>query len=352
MTEPDISTFVSIDQIVARATEVIDPSKFIWADAAAGQGVTATRNIRALNQLALVQKVLVDVGEVDTRTSFVGIPLDTPFITAPVGAISLYHPDGAMGPALAAAAAGTSSVCGMLVSEPWEDLAATAPGRHFFQMYVGGDRAWLSDVIQRVEAAGFGGIVVTADSPVIGRRDRALVDGFTWAASTHESDYNLSQHGYDVEFRKRVTWDDFEWICANTSLPVVLKGVLAVDDARRAEAAGARGIYVSNHAGRTLDQSVSTIEVLQEIVDAIDVDVIVDGGFSRGADACKALALGAKAVGLGRIQCWALAAGGTAGVAKLFEILHSEFDRSMANLGCSKIADLSPDRVRWSISTI
>jgi isopentenyl diphosphate isomerase/L-lactate dehydrogenase-like FMN-dependent dehydrogenase len=348
----DLSGLVSVDQLVEQASRTTDPAIHTWADAAAGQEVTASRNVAALNELALVPRVLVDVGEVDISSSFVGVPLEMPVVMAPVGALSLYHRDGALGAARAAADAGTSSICSMLVSEPWEELAATAPGRQFFQLYVGGDRSWTAEVITRVEAAAFAGIVVTADSPVIGRRDRALASGFTWSVHTHEAQQNLDRHGFDMDFRRRVTWADLDWICAHTGLPVVLKGVLSRSDARRAVEGGARGIYVSNHGGRVLDQSISTIEVLAEIVEEVgpSVDVVVDSGFARGADVCKALALGARAVGLGRLQCWALAVGGRAGVAKLLQLLREEIEISMANLGCPRVAELRPEHVRWSIA--
>ena len=346
----DLARLVSIDQIVTLARERIDPGPHTWADAAAGQEVTASRNIRGLESLALVPQMLTDVGTVDTTSSFVGVPLSMPVMLAPVGAMSLYHVDGAMGSADAAAAAGTSAMCGMLVSEPWEDLAATSPGRHFFQLYVCGDRSWLAEIIARVEAAGFAGIVVTADTPVIGRRDRALTSGFRWSRDS-EDPYNLAQHGFDMDFRKRVTWSDFEWICETASIPVVLKGVLSASDATKSVESGAAGVYVSNHGGRALDHAVSSIEVLAEVVDAVgpEIDVVIDSGFTRGPDVCKALALGAKAVGIGRLQCWALGVGGQAGITRVLQILREEIETSMANLGVARVADFRPDHVRWSI---
>lgn len=277
-----VASFVSVDEFVQRARDTLDHSHFVWGDAAAGQEVTADRNTLALNRLALISRVLVDVADVDLASSFVGVPLRLPIIMAPVGAASLYHPEGAVAVAAAAATAGTSSTCAMLVSDAWEDVAATAPGRHFFQLYVGGDRAWLAAMIARVEAAGFAGIMVSADSRVIGRRDRALIDGFTWSQASHTHPENLGGLGYDSDFRKRVTWDDLEWICAATALPVVLKGVLSTHDARCAVDRGCAGIYVSNHGGRALDHSISTIEVLEEIIETIDgsADVMIDGGFA------------------------------------------------------------------------
>ncbi len=348
----ELAGLISIDQIIALARERIEPGPHTWADAAAGQEVTASRNVRSLDHLALVPQMLTDVGTVDTTSSFVGVPLSMPVMLAPVGAMSLYHEDGAMGSAQAAAAAETAAMCGMLVSEPWEDLAATSPGRHFFQLYVCGDREWLREVITRVEAAGFAGIVVTVDTPVIGRRDRALTSGFHWSRDS-EDPYNLAQHGFDMDYRKRVTWSDFEWICETATVPVILKGVLAARDAALAVRAGAAGIYVSNHGGRALDHTISTIEVLAEVVDAVGpkIDVVIDSGFTRGPDVCKALALGAKAVGIGRLQCWALGVGGQAGITRVLQILRDEIETSMANLGVAQVSDLEPDHVRWSIAT-
>lgn len=349
----DLDHVVSIDQILALARERIDPGPHTWADAAAGQEATAARNTKALAQLALVPHMLTDVGTVDTSSSFLGTPLSLPVMLAPVGAMSLYHDDGAMGSARAAADMGTSAICGMLVSEPWEDLAATAAGKQFFQLYVCGDRAWLADVIARVEAAGFAGLVVTVDTPVIGRRDRAMTSGFRWSRDS-EDPFNLERHGFDMEYRKRVTWEDFEFICETTSIPVVLKGVMTPSDATRAEASGAAGIYVSNHGGRALDHAISSIEVLADVVEAVDpsTDVVIDSGFTRGPDICKALALGAKAVGIGRLQCWALGVGGQAGISRTLEILREEIETSMANLGVARVADLGPDHVRWSTVTV
>lgn len=350
----DPSELKSIDQLIALAVANTDPDLFGWAAAAAGEEVTLARNSIALNRLALLSRTMRSVGTVDTSTTLLGVPLSIPVVMAPVGALSLYHPDGAMGSARAAAHAGTSAFCGMLVSEPWEELAATAPGRQFFQLYVGGGEDWLAGIIERVERAGFAGLCVTVDTPMIGRRDRSLVSGFIWSNERFENPYNLVHHGgADMSFRQNFGWDELDWICANTRIPVIVKGILHPADAARAVDGGAAAVYVSNHGGRVVDHSVSTIEMLAEIVEAVDgaAEVIVDSGFTRGPEVLKAIALGARAVGMGRMQCWGLAAGGQAGVAKLLEILHSEIEITMANLGCRTVADLSPDHVRWSHAT-
>jgi isopentenyl diphosphate isomerase/L-lactate dehydrogenase-like FMN-dependent dehydrogenase len=291
-----------------------------------------------------------DVSQVDISSSFLGVPLAMPVILAPVGALALYDPGDSLASAEAATALETSAVCASLATASWEDVAATAPDRHFFQLYVFGDRSWIADVVDRVESAGFAGICVTVDTPVIGRRDRSLEERYTWAAPEGGSP-NLVRHGLDYSYRPRYTWPDLEWLCARTDLPVILKGVMSPADAVEAVARGAEGIYVSNHGGRVVDHSLSTIEVLAEIVDALAdrAEVVVDSGFTRGSEVCKALALGARAVGIGRLQCWGLAVGGVPGMIRVLEILRDEIANTMANIGSSTVAGITADQVRWSI---
>lgn len=353
MTDPvDLSELKTIDQLIDRARAVVDPGAYLWASAGAGQGVSTARNQAALERLALVPRVMRDVTTVDVSCSFVGIPLSIPVLPAPVGALALYHPDDALAAARAAAEMGTAAICSTLSSSPWEDVAATAPGRHIFQLYVLGDRGWMDQVLARVETAGFAALCVTVDSPVIGRRDRSIEDGFDWTVPD-EGPPNLMRHGMAYSERPGFTWPDLAWLCARTDLPVVLKGVMTPEDGNEAIECGVSGIYVSNHGGRSVDHSVSTIEMLGQIVERVEdrVDVMVDGGFNHGADICKALALGARAVGIGRLQCWGLAVGGAAGLHRVLEILRDELMNSMANLGCATVGDITPDRVRWSFPT-
>lgn len=351
MTEPaDLSDLKTIDQVISRALEVVEPGVHGWAAAGAGQEVTVIRNTLALNRLALIARVMRDVGEVDVSSSFVGVPLAMPVILAPVGALDLYDAGDALASALAATQMSTSAFCGVLSTSPWEEVAATAPGRHFFQLYVLGDRSWIGDILGRVEQAGFAGVCVTVDTPVIGRRDRSLEDGFIWSVPP-EGPPNLGQHGLDYSYRARFTWPDLQWLCEQTDLPVIVKGVMTPADALEAIVCGVAGIYVSNHGGRVVDHGLSTIEVLGEIVDAVagQADVAVDSGFTRGAEVCKALALGARAVGIGRLQCWGLAVGGASGLVRVLEILREEISNTMANIGCRTVGEITTGHVRWSI---
>jgi isopentenyl diphosphate isomerase/L-lactate dehydrogenase-like FMN-dependent dehydrogenase len=346
----DLSDLKTIDQVIARAREVTEPGAHVWAAAGAGQGVTLARNALALNKLALVPRVMRDVSEVDLSTSFLGVPLALPILAAPVGALGLYDPGDALAAATAATRVGTSAICSTLATSPWEEVAATAPGRHFFQLYVLGARPWISDVLARVGSAGFAGICLTVDTPVIGRRDRSLEDGFVWTVPP-EGSPNLTQHGMDYSHRPKFTWDDLEWLCGQTELPVFVKGVMRPADAVESVARGVAGVYVSNHGGRVIDHGLSTIEALEEIVDRVgdEAEVMIDSGFTRGAEVCKALALGARAVGIGRLQCWGLAVGGTSGLIRVLEILRDEIANTMANIGCRSIEEITADHVRWSI---
>ena len=339
----------TISQVIARAKEAMDPAVYAWTFSGAGEGATALRNNAALDRLALVPAVLNDVSTIDTAASFLGVPLSMPVVVAPVGTSVMYHPESAVEVARGATGAGTASFCGNQTTSRWSEVAAVAPKRHFYQLYVFGDRAWLGQIVDIVEAAGFAGICVTVDAPVAARRDFLIESGRDWRTErTQQINYaELSRHD---AFKATFTWPDLEWLCRNAALPVILKGVMRPADATRALDAGVAAIYVSNHGGRSMDHGLSTIEVLEEIVTAVGpaVEVAVDGGFTRGAEVCKALALGARVVGIGRLQCWALALGGALVLTHVLEILQKEIATTMAMLGCRNVRELARDHVRWS----
>jgi isopentenyl diphosphate isomerase/L-lactate dehydrogenase-like FMN-dependent dehydrogenase len=340
----------TLDQVIATARQVTESGAYTWAAAGAGQGATVDRNRLALNSLALVPRVGRDVSHVDPSSSFLSIPLAFPVMLSPIGALALYDPGDALAASTSATRMGTSAICSIHTNAVWEEVAATAPGQHFFQLYVAGDRSWLADILSRIQQARFAGVCVTLDAPVIGRRDRSLEEEFIWRTPSERTP-SLRQHGWDESFRSRFTWSDLEWLCGKTELPVFVKGVMTSDDAMAATDCGVGALFVSNHGGRMVDHELSTVEVLAEIIEAVpdDVDVAVDGGFIGGAEVCKALALGAKAVGIGRLQCWGLAAGGVPGLVRVLEILHEEIALTMANIGARSVEEITPDHVRWSI---
>lgn len=340
----------TIDQVLALAKRSLDAGAHTWAAAGAGQEVTVSRNSVALNSLALMPRVGRHVADVDTGVEFLGVRLAMPVILAPVGALVIYDPGDALAAAQAATEAGISDFCSLFTRSPWPEVAATAPGRHFLQLYAQGDRSWLDEIVAGVEQLGFAGLCMTLDSPVIGRRDRSLASGYTWKSPLGGT-VNFDDAGTGPEHRAGFTWSDLEWLCDRTDLPVVAKGIMSAQDARAAVESGARAVYVSNHGGRMVDHSLSTIEVLEEIVDVVgeEVEIVIDSGFTRGAEVCKAVALGARAVGIGRLQCWALAAGGSPMLLRALQILHDEIAKTMANIGSRNLAELNRNTVRWSI---
>ena len=337
---------LTIGQVIARARELAAPEAYVWAMAGAGEGKTRDRNYEAFGRFAVVPRLLCDVSTVSTRTTVMGVPLELPVFASPIGSTALYHPEGAIAVAEGAHRAGTVSFCGFMATEPWEQVAVHAP--QFFQLYVLGDRGWLETVIDRVEAAGFAGICLTADSAVVSRRDMLLEAGFDWRFEREKETGNLTGLGRDESHRQRFGWSDLAWLCSRTKLPVAVKGVLRPQDAVLAVEHGAAAVYVSNHGGRTVDHGPATIDVLAEVVDAVDgrAEVLIDSGFTRGAEVCQALALGARAVGIGRLHLWGLTVGGADGLANVFEILRREISDTMAFLGATTVDELDRDHVR------
>ena len=272
-----------------------------------------------------------------------------PVMVAPVGSTAMYHPDDAVEVARGASAAGTASFCGNQTTSLWSDVSAVAPGGHFYQLYVFGDRDWLSRIVDVVEAAGFAGLCVTVDAQLPARRDHLIESGYDWRAERQDP-INYRELGRIDSFKASFTWPELGWLCERTALPVILKGVMRPAEATRAVEAGVSAIYVSNHGGRSMDHGISTIEVLEEIVTAVgpEVEVIVDSGFTRGAEVCKALALGARAVGIGKLQCCALALGGAPALTHVLGILQHEIAVTMGMLGCRSVSEIGKEHIRWS----
>ena len=339
----------TISRVIARAKELMDPAAFAWTFSGAGEGATALRNSAALDRLALVPSIMNDVSSVVTTTSFLGVPLSMPVLAAPIGSRAMYHPEDAVEVARGATAAGTASFCGNQTTSLWSDVAAVAPGGHFYQLYVLGDRDWQSRIVDVVEAAGFAGLCITVDAQVSARRDQLIESGYNSRAERQDL-INYRELGWSDSFKTTFTWPELEWLCERTALPVILKGVMRPAEATKALEAGVSAIYVSNHGGRSIDHGISTIEVLEEIVTAVgpEVEVVVDSGFTRGAEVCKALALGARAVGIGKLQCCALALGGAPALTHVLGILQHEIAVTMGMLGCRNVSAISRDHVRWS----
>ncbi|HKD77271.1 MAG TPA: alpha-hydroxy-acid oxidizing protein [Ktedonobacterales bacterium] len=305
-------------------------------------------NERAYADLRLRPRVLVDTRQCDTTTTVLGSTIVLPVMLAPVSLHRMVHPDGEKATARAAQAAGTTLVASTLSSYPLEDIAQAADGSPlWFQLYLYKDEEFNRHLLRRVELAGYRAVVLTVDAPFVGNRERDRRNHFTLPEAHPFGNFTGNGASLDINWQNRgdrqmLTWQSIAQVRSLTSLPLLLKGVLTAEDAVRAVAAGIDGIIVSNHGGRQLDTSVATIEALPEVVSAASgrCEVYVDGGIRRGTDILKALALGARAVLIGRPAIWGLAADGAAGVQGVLQVLHDELTLAMRLAGRPSIADI------------
>ena len=323
----------------------------------AGDEITVRENERAWAGLRLRPRVLVDVSACETSTTILGQPAAMPLLTAPCALNALAHPDGELAVARATAEAGVVQVVSTLSSYSVEEIAAASSGIRWLQLYCYRDRGLTKALVERAEAAGFGALCVTVDVPMPGLRERDIRNGFK--VPPHIRAANFEQAIPDTaegsallayvadQFDPSLTWDALDWLRSITRLPIVVKGILTAEDALLAVQHGVVGIVVSNHGGRQLDSVVSTAEALPEIVAvAENAEVYVDGGIRRGTDILKALALGARAVLIGRPYLWALAVSGEAGVAHVLQHLRDDLKLSMALAGCPKLSDIDSQLIR------
>lgn len=313
---------------------------------------TLRANSAAWRRRTLRPRVLVDVSGVSTATTVLGTPVASPVLVAPTALQRMAHPDGEPGMARAAAAAGTIMTLSTLATSTPAEVAQAAPGApRWYQLYVTRDRAISRALVDGAVDAGFTAIVVTVDAPVPGRRERDLRTGFRvppgldmpaiTAALGHTGGVTVEDFFSVID--PTVTWADLERFAADCPLPVLVKGIQTAEDAALACEHGAAGIVVSNHGGRQLDGVAATAEILPEVVERVSgrLEVLVDGGIRRGADVLVALALGARAVLVGRPLLWGLAAGGEAGARDVLALLQDEVARGLALLGCASAADVT-----------
>lgn len=325
--------------------------------------VTLRENRLGWQKLRLRPRVLIDVGKRDLSTTVLGHSTSLPVLLAPCGFNALAHPDGELAVARAATAAGVIQVVSTAGTFSLEEVAAAgAGGTRWFQLYCYRDRGITKWLVERAVAANYQALCLTVDAPLVGRRERdtrnrfGLPPGMTWKNLQHvgldrmeAGDVGSALERYISEiWDPSLTWDAIEWLCSLSSLPLVIKGILTAEDARRAVDHGAAAIIVSNHGGRQLDGTLATCEALGEVVDSVAgrAEVLVDGGIRRGSDILKALALGARAVLIGRPYLWALATSGQAGVEHVLNILRDELDLDMALAGCPTMASIDRSLVR------
>jgi isopentenyl diphosphate isomerase/L-lactate dehydrogenase-like FMN-dependent dehydrogenase len=339
------------------AAERLDPGPRDYFAGGAGDELTLRENVDAWSHWRLRPRVLNDVREVSTAAEVLGGPVATPVLVAPVAYQRMAHPEAETGMAAGAAAAGAVMCLSTLSTTRPAEVAAAAPGgRRWFQLYAFKDAGVTRALMEEAIETGFEAVVVTADAPPGGNRERDRRNRFTLPKELGTPSLTAAVGGeraLSIEetfalMNHALTWEDVEVIAAECSVPVLVKGVLTAEDAELAIAHGAAGVVVSNHGGRQLDRSLATADALPEIVDAVAgrAALLVDGGIRRGVDVAIALALGADAVLVGRAALWGLAAGGGEGVARVLELLREEFELTLALCGCTDPSQLTREHVR------
>jgi isopentenyl diphosphate isomerase/L-lactate dehydrogenase-like FMN-dependent dehydrogenase len=369
---------VNIDDLRRAAERRLPKSVFDYLDGGAEAEVTLRENIRAFNSVTFRPRNAVAVAECNLRTQIFGAELSFPAILAPIGYSRLMHPDGECAAARAAGAAGTAYVLSTISGHALEDVRAASAGPLWYQLYLVGGRAAAEPALERAQRAGFSVLAVTIDTGTAGMRERdvrsgtaELMSGSILRKLPYLSQF-VSRPGWVAAYladgglhklpnivvpgqgpmalidvaaalaNSVVTWQDFRWLRDAWPRPIVAKGVLTGEDARRAVDAGAAGVIVSNHGGRQLDGVSATLRALPEIVKAVggQTEILMDGGVRRGGDIAKAICLGARAVLIGRAYAYGLAAAGEPGVSRAIAILRTDLERTMKLLGCPSVAEL------------
>jgi L-lactate dehydrogenase (cytochrome) len=352
---------------------------FDYVDGGTEDETTKRRNTAAFQELSFRPRMGIWVDEPEMSTTLFGQEISFPVLTAPCGGMKLVHPDGDVGVARAAASAGTIHVASSVSGFSLEEIAQGSPDQHWFQLYRFRGREGMENLVTRAKAAGYKAIVATLDTQVVSKRERDWRNGFTYSMRPNLANVlrlgpqlaprpfwiaryvrdgmpfqvantaGMARDGVPMLLSEMgrgptssPTWEEVAWLRANFDGPVLVKGVLTADDCRKALDLGCDGVVVSNHGGRQLEGAPATIQVLPEIVAAVgdSMEILLDGGVRRGSDVLKALALGAKAVLIGRPYVWGLALGGQDGVSHMLELLRAEMTRTMQLMGCQSVHDL------------
>jgi glycolate oxidase len=326
--------FVSNQEIIIAARRNLTQGVWDYLSGGAESETTMRRNRLGFDSLGLRPRVLVDVSKIDTASTFLGQKLRTPVMMAPIGSLQTITPEGGVAVAKAAAEFGTMNFVSSVTQPSLEEIAASTQHPKIFQLYVRGDLDWCAEVLGRVKKAGYIALCLTVDTAHYSRRERPLLN--RWQPPSRRVERNR-------HFQAMLTWETMVAIKKIAGLPFILKGVATAEDAKLAVEHGVDVIYVSNHGGRQLDHGRGTIDTLPEIVEAArgKADIVLDGGVTRGTDIVKALALGAKAVTIGKLQGWGLGAGGTAGLVRVLELLEEELVIDMGLLGVTRLDQLN-----------
>ncbi|KAM1059923.1 hypothetical protein ACFX15_023949 [Malus domestica] len=349
---------VNVNEYQELARQALPKMYYDYYTGGAEDQHTLKENVEAFRRITLRPRILVDVSRVDMSTTVLGYKISAPIMLAPTAMHQLAHPEGEVATARAAAACNTIMILSYMSTCTVEEVASSCNAVRFFQIYVYKRRDISAQMVRRAEKNGYKAIVLTADTPRLGRREADIKNkmvapqlrNFEGLISTEvDSDEGSNLEAYAKgTFDASLCWEDIGWLKSITNLPILIKGVLTHEDARKAMEVGVAGIVVSNHGARQLDYTPATISVLEEVVHAVGgkIPVLFDGGIRRGTDVFKALALGAQAVLVGRPVVYGLAANGKQGVKRVIEMLKDEFELTMALSGCPRIRDITRSHVR------
>jgi len=327
--------FVSNEEIVQEARRRLDQGSWDYLVGGSESETTLRRNRLAFDRVAFRPRILVDVSATDPSTTFLGQKLRIPAILAPIGSVQVFDPAGAVASTNAATDFGIMHAVSSVTQPALEETAAATPTPKIFQLYVHGDMDWVADIVGRAKRAGYAALALTVDVAHYSRRERPMITRYQPPTRRVPP---------DRAYQAALTWDTMERIRDMAGLPFMIKGIQTAEDAEIAVARGVDALWVSNHGGRQIDHGLGSLDTLSEVVEVArgKARIVVDGGVQRGSDILKAVALGADAVALGRMQGWGLAAGGQEGVVRMLEILEDEMISAMALAGLPSLGHLTP----------
>jgi len=322
--------FVTNQEVIIAARRNLTQDIWDYLSGGSESETTMRRNRLGFDSLALRPRVCVDVSKIDTSTTFLGQKLRIPVMMAPIGSLQTITPEGGVAVAKAAAEFGTMNFVSSVTQPSLEEIAASTNHPKIFQLYIRGGLDWCEEILERVKKAGYMALCLTVDTAHYSRRERQMMNRWLPPSKRVES---------RRIYQAMVTWEMMAAIKKIANMPFILKGVATAEDAKIAVDHGVDVVYVSNHGGRQLDQGRGTMDILPEVVAAVNgkADVLLDGSVLRGTDVIKAIALGAKAVTIGKLQGWGLAAGGSAGLVRVLELLEEELIIDMGLLGVTRI---------------
>lgn len=323
----------TIHQIIKAARAQLDQTYWDYLIGGTETETTLRRNRLAIDSLALRPRVLRDVSSIDTTATFLGESLKIPCLLAPIGSLQVFESGGGATAARAAAEFGVISIASSVCTPRLEEIAMASDAPKIYQLYVRGDSDWVDDTVQRCIDSGFKAFCLTVDTAVVSRRERDIARGVIPTSQATPGDFS---------YQAKLNWSDVARIKNKFDIPLVLKGINRVEDAEQAIEYGVDVIYISNHGGRQLDQGKGALDLLPDIAQVVAgrAEIAIDGGFYRGTDIVKAMALGANAIGLGRLEGWAMAAGGQPVLVNMLSILQQEIRSALALCGVSGFAEL------------